>query len=632
MRIFCSHGWAPRLHLRSAMQRKSGMWGTAAAGLAMLELAMVGIGCGGGGGGSASPPPDASVVTNVPAVNVSGGTATSPGGQGQPGGTVHLMASGDITIDAPAQAVMSMPAAVMAATPQVPADATTIDAAALAADVSAPGNAVISGDVTASGGEAVRTISAAGDLYVTGTLRAGDLGGNRQGLDLKATGTIYVSGSVDASGAADTGQGGGTLHLSANQIVIAGKLLASGGDGDSAGGAAGAVTIASTGDVNVSGSISLRGGAATGISAGAAQGGAAATLTIDAKGAVDIGGTVDVRGGSATSKSGGGAVVAGTAGALAIGETTAPATITIHVPVTVTGGAGDASGGAGGSVTLEPDTGTITVNGARAIDVSGGAAGSAPGAGGLITGSARNWTSAGGLHVSGEMSANGGSISKGGNGNGADAGRIDFELKATDGAVAVDQSARVNANGGASIGGVAGGGGHVWMFTLDGDLTIAGTVSTRGGDGTEGGNGGLGGMIYLFSDDNHNATSVEKGNLLIAPTGVLDSSGGDGATGGDARSNHGDGVAPFPEEQETFAIFLNCDGAHGETLNWMQNQGKLIARGGVHNGNGGDITYHGIGPGQLHDPTDGSGNHHPPPGNQDMSGDGTGQAGDYGGE
>jgi len=612
------------------MQRKWGTWGAAAAGLAMLELAMVGIGCGGGGGGS-SPQPDASVITNVPAVDVSGGTATSPGGQGQPGGTVHLMAAGDLTIDAPVQVMPSMSAAVMAATPQVPADATTIDAAALAADVSAPGNAVISGDVTTGGGEAIRTISAAGDLYVTGTLRAGDLGGNRQGLDLKATGTIYVSGSVDASGAVDTGQGGGTLHLSAKQIVVTGKLLASGGDGDTAGGAAGAVTITSMGDVNVSGTISLRGGAATGTSAGAAQGGAAATLTIDGTGAVDIGGTVDARGGTATSK-GAGAIAGGTAGAIRIGETMAPASITIHVPVIATGGAGDVSGGAGGSVTLEPDTGTITVNGARAVDASGGDGGSTPGAGGLITGSARNWTSAGGLHVTGEMNASGGSISKGGSGNGADAGRIDFELKATDGAVMVEQSGKLSANGGGAIGGVAGGGGHIWIFTLDGDLTIAGTISTRGGDGTEGANGGLGGMIYLFSDDNHNAVDVGKGNLLIAPTGLLDSSGGDGATGGDARSDHMGGVSSFPENQETFAIFLNCDGQHGETHNWMQNQGKLVARGGVHNGNGGDITYHGIGPGQLDMSTDGSGNHHPPPGNQDMSGDGTGQPGDFGDE
>jgi hypothetical protein len=614
------------------MQRKRGMWGTAAASLAMLELAMVVGGCGGGGSGSSSSQPDASVVNVVPEMNVSGGAATSPGGVGQVGGTVHLVASGDITVDAPVQATPSAQASSMPPTLQAPADAMTIDAAALAADVNVPGTAVISGDVTTGGGDAMRTISASGDLYVTGTLRAADLGGARQGITLKATGTIYVSGSVDASGAAGSGQGGGALNLTANQVQVMGKLLSSGGDGDTAGGAAAAIAIASMGDVNVSGTISLRGGAATGTSAGAAQGGAAATLTIDAKGAVDLGGMVDARGGSAGSKSGGGPVAGGAAGAVHIGEQMAPGSIVIHVPVIAMGGAGDAVGGVGGSVTLEPDTGTINVNGARAIDVSGGDAASMPGAGGLITGSARNWTSAGGLHVTGEMTANGGSIAKGGSGNGADAGRIDFELKATDGVVNVEQSAKLTANGGGAIGGVAGGGGHIWMFTLDGDLTIAGTVTVRGGDGTDGGNGGLGGMIYFFSDDNHNAVDVAKGNLLIAPTGLLDASGGDGATGGDARNDGQGGVAPFPEEQEKFAIFLNCDGQHGETQNWMDNQGRLVARGGVHNGNGGDITYHGIGPGQLGMSTDGSGNHHPPPGNQDMSGDGTGMPGDYGGE
>jgi hypothetical protein len=603
------------------MQR-NWVWGTAVASLAMLELAVVGNGCGGGSSSAGSP--DASVVTTAPELNVAGGAATSPGGQGQPGGTVHLLATGDITFD-------PTPQATPASVPQAPADATTVDAAALAADVSAPGTAVISGDVTTSGGGAVRTISANGDLFVTGTLHAADLGGSRQGIDLKATGTIYVSGSVDASGT--PGGQGGALHLSANQIVITGKLLAAGGDGDTAGGAAGAITIASMGDVNVSGTISLRGGAASGTSAGAAQGGAAAALVIDAAGIVDLGGMIDARGGVATTKGAGGPIAGGAAGALHVGEQTAPATIVIRVPVVATGGAGDAGGGVGGTVTLEPDTGTITINGTKAIDVSGGDATAAPGAGGLVTGSARSGASAGGLHVTGEISVNGGAIAKGGSGNGADAGRFDFELKATDGAVMVDQSAKITANGGAAIGGVAGGGGHIWIFTLDGDLTIAGTLSAKGGD-AESGNGGLGGMIYLFSDDNHNAVDVGKGNLLIAPTGLLDASGGDGATGGDARSDGmGSGsVAPFPEEQEKFAIFLNCDGQHGETHNWMENQGHLIARGGVHNGNGGDITYHGIGPGQIDMDTDGSGNHHPPSGNVDMAGDGSGQPGDYGGE
>ena len=136
------------------------------------------------------------------------------------------------------------------------------------------------------------------------------------------------------------------------------------------------------------------------------------------------------------------------------------------MPVVATGGAGDAVGGAGGTVTLEPDTGTINVNGTRAIDVSGGDSLAAPGAGGLVTGSPRGDPGSGGLHVTGEVIANGGSIVQGGTGNGADGGRVDFELKPTDGAVMVDQSAKINADGGkAGGGGVAGGGGHVWMFT-----------------------------------------------------------------------------------------------------------------------------------------------------------------------
>src|SRR5262249_11017298 len=150
-------------------------------------------------------------------------------------------------------------------------------------------------------------------------------------------------------------------------------------------------------------------------------------------------------------------------------------------------------------------------------------------------------------------------------------------------------------------------------FTLDGDLTIAGTITARGGTAPDG-TGGLGGMIYLFSDNNHNAVDLGKGNLLIDATGKLDASGGDGATGGSARNDGiASEVAPFPEEQEKIAIFLNCDGQHGETYNWMKNAGLLVARGGAHNGSGGDIVYHGIGQGQRDMPTPmDDGNHHPP--------------------
>ena len=320
-------------------------------------------------------------------------------------------------------------------------------------------------------------------------------------------------------------------------------------------------------------------------------------------------------------------------GAIRVGETAAPTVLAISVLVDASGGAGDASGGAGGTITTEPGTGSINVSGAHELDVSGGDSLAAPGVGGAINGSPRTDPGSGGLHVMGEILANGGSITSGGSGNGAEAGRVDIELVPTDGPVMIEPTGKISADGGKAGGdGTAGGAGHIWLFTKDGDLTVAGGLSARGG-AADSGTGGLGGMIYCFSDNNHNGVDLGKGNLLIASTGKLDASGGDGAIGGNARSDGMPSFVPvFPEDQERIAIFLNCDGQHGETYNWMANDGALIARGGVHNGSGGDIVYHGIGPGQRAMDTDGSGNHHPPSGNVDMAGDGSGAPGDYGGE
>jgi hypothetical protein len=633
-----------------------------AASVAMLELVVLGgFGCGGSSGGHDGP----GGVAIQPEVNVQGGTALSAGGQGQAGGVVHLVSHGDVSFDSTSSMT---PAAAPPSIPPTPGDASAVDATALGGDVSVPGAAAIAGDVTTGGADATRTIRSGGDLFVTGTLRAADLGGGRQGLTLEAGGTLYVGGTIDASGASG-GQAGGAIHLSASRVVITGRLLSSGGDGGDVGGVAGAITIACSqgiafagsiearggngngagavtgggggaltltagGDVSLAGTVLIRGGAATNAAGGGAQGGAGAVLTIDADAAVELGGTIDARGGPASGA--GGAVVGGAAGAVRIGEQAAPATIVIRVGVNASGGAGDAAGGAGGTVTAEPDTGNIVVNGPRAIDVSGGDSLAVPGVGGLVSGSPRGDPGSGGFHVAGEVFANGGSIMPGGSGNGAEGGHVTIELVPTDGSVTIDASGKITADGGQSGGaGVAGGGGHVWLFTMDGDLTVAGAISARGGDAADaGGTGGLGGMIYLFSDNNHNAVDVGKGNLLIAETGKLDASGGDGTIGGNARNDGIAGqVAPFPEEQEKFAIFLNCDGQHGETRNWMLNSGILIARGGVHGGSGGDITYHGIGPGQreMDTPPD-DGNHHPPGGNQDMAGDGSGQPGDYGAE
>ena len=562
-----------------------------------------------------------------PLVTVQGGTALSASGQGQNGGVVHLVAQGDTSFD-PTQAPAKT------AIPAAPSSATAIAASALGADLSITGDAVISADVASSGSDAVRKISASGDLYVTATLQAGDLGAGRQGLDLEAGGTIYVSGAGDASGASGAGQAGGALILNAKQVIVTGRLSTAGGDGTQSGGAAGALSVRTSGNVLLAGSILIRGGAASG-SGGGAQGGAAATLTIDANGSVALGGTVDGRGGLASASASGGTIAGGTAGAIHIGETAPPTTITIFVPVVVSGGAGGASAGIGGTITPEPNSGNVNVAGAMELDLRGGDSMTAPGAGGLLNGGPRQDPGSGGVHVSGEIVASGGAIMKGGSGNGADGGRIDMELTPTDGAVTIDQSAKITVEGGNAGGaGTAGGGGHVWFWTKDGDETIAGKISVRGGSAPDpGGIGGGGGMIYFFSDNNHNGVQVCKGNLDVTPTGVLDASGGSGSTGGSGRNNGpGTDVATFPQDQENIAIFLNCDGAHGNTCNWMKNDGNLIARGGVHNGNGGDVVYHGIPPGVLGTDSPGSGDYPVPPGMVDNAGDGSGAKGDFAGE
>ena len=153
-------------------------------------------------------------------------------------------------------------------------------------------------------------------------------------------------------------------------------------------------------------------------------------------------------------------------------------------------------------------------------------------------------------------------------------------------------------------------------------MTIAGKLSGKGGPADEdAGTGGLGGQFNIFSDDNHDGSG---GHLLLDTTGVVDASGGPGAVGGSARNDGEKGVvAAFPRDRELIAVLFNCDGIHGNSHNWLQNLGMIIARGGAHNGDGGDIAYHGITP---------DGNPKPPSGNIDTAADGTGVPGDFRGE
>ena len=202
----------------------------------------------------AAPDIDAAVLvspwTELPAgtVSLSGGAATTATGRAKPGGTLHLVSRGGINFDA------TLPGPAPIAVPAAPAGA--LRPTSLPADINATGAVVIDGFVASSGADAVRTITASGDIYIVGTLTTADLGASRQGLRLSAGGNVYVvaGGSIDAGGSAP-GQAGGGVALAGQQIVIAGGLSTAGGGGFGPGAAAGPVSLRASHDIQISGAI-----------------------------------------------------------------------------------------------------------------------------------------------------------------------------------------------------------------------------------------------------------------------------------------------------------------------------------------------------------------------------------------
>jgi hypothetical protein len=587
-------------------------------------------------------------------VSLQGGAASSPGGQAHSGGLLHLASKGGIALD-PGAPPLAQPAIGSPAS-----DAMAMTKSALGADVSAPGSVRISGSLASGGSDAVRTISAGGDIFIDGTLRMADLSGTRQGLTLAApNGTVFVTGSVDASGASG-GQAGGPLTITAQKVVVTGKLITRGASGSTSGDA-GSISITATdsvfssglldasggdakggndvtgahggdlhvkagGDVGLAGTVRVRGGAGVGTSHGDARGGDAGAIAVDGAGALTCDATIDARGGFATAAKTGGAVVGGAAGSLAVGEGVQPSAITVLVPIIVSGGDGAAVGGHGGNVLLESHGGDLRIAGD--LEASGGSA-ARPGVGGCITGHPGPENATASTDVSGKMVANGGSAASGTSGDGAAGGMLSLMALAKSGNLTIEPGAQLQTDGGGSSGnGTAGGGGIQYLFTINGNASLHGNVLSRGGAAPDrGGTGGGGGLVYVFTGAGHDRMS---GVLIVENDGTIDASGGAGTTGGSARNDgHAGSVATFPMRQddeyaiENIAVLINSDGVHGSDHGYIDNRGQIIARGGGANGSGGDVVFHG----KRQD-----GNETPLPGNVAQQGDGTGMAGDYAGE
>lgn len=622
-------------------------------------------------------PPALWTELTAPAIDVGGGTALAPEGSGARGGLVRLRSPGAITID-PALTVAPSPPL-----PAVPTAGVALVAADLSADVTSAGTIRIDSMLAASGSDAVRIItSTGGDIVITGELRGADLGAATQSLVLRApSGNIFVTGTVDSAGGDSTNDGdaAGGIEITARTVVVSGQLIAAGelggtgaggtggnvhiistngpvlvaqgsvitvggksttqggaggaidisaderlwlsgtidtfgGDGrgqDSVGGGAGgAITLLAGDDLDVVSNVRLRGGAASATGTGAA-GGAAGALTLDSDGVTRITGIIDGRGGLALDQAGG-VVTGGSAGSLLIGDLDRPLSIEIRAPIVAAGGSGLASGGHGGDVYLVATDGIIGV--AATIRVDGGDSLRRAGNAGLVEGVAG--PVGGGIRLSDLIFGQGGAVMTGGTVNGGTGAVVRLNNTSTLGGLNITASGGLRVDGGAAGTGTGGGGGDIQMRTYDGNASIAGELLSRGGGAQ--GTGGAGGILELFTDANFNGIG---GNLTIETSGLVDVSGGAGAIGGDARNNGGAGVGLFPTYQHQLAVLLNSDGVHGPPQDGaLLNSGRIIARGGLGNGSGGDLMFHGRMPNSYMDPVAGL---------VYLDGDGTGLAGDF---
>lgn len=592
------------------------------------------------------------------AISVEGGSTRSPGGTGRDGGAMTLISRGGIAVDA------TLPPLVPPSVPVAAAEEMVVTSADLEADVTYHGTIHLRGMLRSGGTDPVRTIrSTGGDIVVEGTLRGADLDTTMQALVLDAPGgTVIVAagGAIDTAGAGAAGErdgdGAAAITITAQNVVVDGKLLASGEghgagagghgaaisikatgviaigangegalldtsggdgrnpDGDAIGGNAGNISLTANGDVLVGGRVLMRGGVAASKTA-AATGGQGATLTIDSDAVVRFAETIDGRGGP-VAQAGEALATAGAAGAVIVGQAAPPMGIEIAVALALGGGSGPAVGGNGGALTLTSEGGDLLL--AAPVAVQGAASVAQPGNGGTVTG--RVGPTAGGLTIVSAIDGSGGAAEAGGQANGGAGGKLFIEVTSLTGPLVVPPGAEVKFDGGTALAtGVGGGGGWIEIWLKDGNASMAGRLSTRGGAADSGaGTGGGGGFVRIWTDTNYNGVG---GDLTIEADGIIDSSGGDGAVGGSARNNGGPGVGLFPKMIEQFAVLLDSETIKGGPKDGrLQNLGMIIARGGASGGWGGDVMFHGRSPTGLENAVSGP---------MDLAGNGTGQAGDF---
>jgi hypothetical protein len=445
-------------------------------------------------------------------INITSGALTTNGGANT-GGSASGGAAGTITLSSTSGSITSQ-------------DLNSVGGASSAA-AGGIGGAL---SITAASATAITL----GNIATTGGAAGGNFAGGVGGAVTIAdhTGSTTIT-SITAKGGASgiaVGAAGGIVRINATtptgSDVTIGNIDNSGSSPSSFsnnGGAAGAITIkSSTGFVNCTGTISSIGGSAQN-----GTGGAGGALLIASNTNLTIGGNVTVAAGPNINNNGGG----GTAGSITLTSSNGNVTT---ANLTTSGGAGlNAAGSAGGAISITAanasaiNIGAVTTSGGSATAAAAGSAGNVTIAdhsgttsitsitanGGSVTGggnggnggaiSINATTPIGGSVTIGVISNTGGSPSASG-GTGGNGGSS--TIKSSSGFV--NCTSTVTSTGGNGNNGAAGIGGALTIVSST-DVTLSGTVNLTGGSGTQNFiNGGAGGAINITSSSGNVATAA----------------------------------------------------------------------------------------------------------------------------
>ena len=419
-----------------------------------------------------------------------GGGATSESflGNGHSGGDLIARASGAIRL----ASVESGPSA--PSLPAAPTTGTELTNAMITAGAPIAGNILVSSTLQIAAGVNPATITTnTGDVVIRGSLfgeRSAGTVTNDIAISAPA-GTIYVIGEIRTPGTAGApvNPDGGDITLTAMRIVIAGSIDARGlSNPTGTGGNGGSVMIDTTGGggteiLFTSGSMAAMGGD------GGAQGG--------------NGGDITLRAGTRLS---------------------------VFSPVLAHGGSASATGvtafaGHGGDVTLSGGTGadisaSVSLGGGIGTGYSQGALG---GDGGHFTADgAGPWTIFGSITTSGgSATAPAGSSLEGGT-----AGSVRIGLGTPVTALDLGRGSYNTSGGSGKV--TAGNAGSIDVASLDGNITVGGALTARGG-GLTTDNPGLGGTVTIVTDAD--ALGNSSNHLLTAST-AIDTRGGRGSSSG----------------------------------------------------------------------------------------------------